>query len=286
MNTNFSHDSGPRVARTPAVVGRSLARYARIYAALWKNSIIREMGFKANFAMWIVVEMIWFVLQLSFIHVLYLQTDEIASWTKWEVVLLMGVSHFIQQLFAAIFLNNCTQLSEHVRTGRMDFILLLPASTRFLLSLRQVDLGSFVNAGSALAVMGYAGWQLQLRPSAGQCALFLFLCGIGVMIHYSLMFMMASISFWTVRAQGIIWGYYNLFNIARLPDEIFHGAYRRVFTFVLPMLLVSNVPARVLASKLATLESVLLLVAMCCACFVISQGVWRFSLRRYTSASS
>ncbi|MGE5566371.1 MAG: hypothetical protein ACM3YN_09500, partial [Parcubacteria group bacterium] len=29
----------------------------------------------------------------------------------------------------------------------MDFMLLLPANTRFLISFRQVDLGGFVNAG-------------------------------------------------------------------------------------------------------------------------------------------
>ncbi len=271
---------------TRMLVVRSLVRYGRIYLALWKNSIIREMGFKSNFVLWIVVEMIWFALQLGFIHVIYEQTDHIGSWSKWEVVFLMGVSHFIQQLFTALFLNNCTQISEHVRTGRLDFILLLPASTRFLLSLRQVDLGGFVNAGSALMVMGYAGWHLGLHPTLAQYVAFLLLCGVGVMIHYSLMFIMASISFWTVRAQGIIWGYYNLFNIARLPDEVFHGAYRRVFTFVLPMLLVSNVPARVLINKIGTPGATLLLVFMCAACFCVSQFVWRFSLRRYTSASS
>ena len=54
------------------------------------------------------------------------------------------------------------------------------------------------------------------------------------MIHYSLMFLLATISFWTVRAQGIVWGYYNLFNIARMPDEAFHGAFRAFFTFERP----------------------------------------------------
>ena len=66
------------------------------------------------------------------------------------------------------------------------------------------------------------------------------------------MFMLASVSFWTVRAQGIVWGYYNLFNIARMPDEAFRGAFKAVFTFALPVLLVSNVPVRVLADKLTS----------------------------------
>lgn len=265
---------------------RVMTRYGQIYAALWRNSIIREMGFKINFLLWIVVELLWFVLHLGFIQVMYLHTDHIASWSKWEVVLLMGTSHFIQQLFTAFFFNNCTQLSEHVRTGRLDFILLLPASSRFLLSLRHVDLGSFVNAASALVVVGYATKQLRLEPSMVQILGYLLLCGVGVMVHYSLMFIMASISFWTVRAQGIIWGYYNLFNIARMPDEVFRGGFKTVFTFVLPMLLVSNIPARVLVGKLSSGWMVLLLLGLTCVCFAVSQWVWNVSMRRYTSASS
>src|ERR1051325_557220 len=93
-------------------------RYLSIYAALWKNSVTREMIFKSNFLLWIVVELLWFGLQLSFIGVLYLHTDHIGSWTKWQVVMLIGASHFIQQVFQAFFLVNCTNLSELVRTGK------------------------------------------------------------------------------------------------------------------------------------------------------------------------
>lgn len=263
--------------------GRS--RYFRIYGALWKNSVTRETMFKGNFLLWIVVEVLWFALQLTFVSVLYLQTNEIGTWTKWQVVMLVGASHFIQQTFQAFFLINCTNLSELVRSGKLDFLLLLPVNTRFVVSLRQVDLGAFVNAASALAVMAYAARQLHLIPSAAHLLLFLALCLAGILIHYSLMFLLATISFWTVRAQGIVWGYYNLFNIARMPDEAFQGFFKAVFTFALPMLLVSNVPVRVLVDKF-TAGSVFLLLLMSLACFAVSELGWRASVSRYTSASS
>ena len=126
-------------------------RYFNIYAALWKNSVVREMGFKTNFIMWIIVELLWFALQLSFMAVIYSHTERIATWSKWEVIMLLGASHFIQQIFSAIFLTNCTQLSEYIRTGKLDFMLLLPINTRFMISFRQVDLGGFVNAAAGLA---------------------------------------------------------------------------------------------------------------------------------------
>jgi ABC-2 type transport system permease protein len=265
---------------------RGLGRYFKIYSALWKNSVTRETMFKGNFLLWICVEFLWFGLQLSFISVLYLHTDNIGTWTKWQVVMLVGASHFIQQTFQAFFLVNCTNLSELVRTGKLDFLLLLPINTRFVVSLRQVDLGAFVNAASGAAVMAFAAHKMNFMPAPLHILIFLALCLAGVLIHYSLMFLLATISFWTVRAQGIVWGYYNLFNIARLPDEAFQGLFKAIFTFAIPMLLVSNVPARVLTDKLESFSSILLLLGMSMACFVVSELGWRASLRRYTSASS
>lgn len=264
----------------------NLKRHLRLYAALWQNSVTREMSFKGNFILWIVVELLWFGLQLSFVSVVYSQTESVGTWSKWQMVLLVGASNFIQQLYQAFFLTNCTNLSELVRTGRMDFLLLLPVNTRFLVSLRVVDLGAFVNALFGLCVMVYAAARLNLRPTAMQLAGFSALCLVGVVIHYSLMFILATICFWTVRAQGIVWGYYNLFNIARMPDEAFRGAFKAVFTFGLPVLLVSNVPVRVLAAKILAPTAWPSLLGIGLLWALISEWFWRFSVRHYTSASS
>jgi ABC-2 type transport system permease protein len=217
---------------------------------------------------------------------MYLHTDSIAGWSKWQVVLLMGASHFIQQIFHAFFLVNCTNLSELVRTGKLDFLLLLPINTRFIVSVRQIDFGSFVNAFSAVAVMVYAARQLHLEPTLLHVLGFLLLCAIGILIHYSLMFLLATVSFWAVQAQGIVWAYYNLFNIARLPDSAFRGMFKVVFTFAIPMLLVSNVPVKLLVDRLSSPWEMVLLVGLSVVCLVISETGWRFSVRHYTSASS
>ncbi len=269
-----------------ANTAQQLRRYFGIYLALWRNSVVREMSFKSNFLLWLVVEFLWFALQLSFIGVIYLHTDHIGDWTKWQVIMLVGASQFIQQIFQALFLTNCTQLSELVRTGRLDFMLLLPVNTRFLISLRQVDLGGFVNAASGLGVMAYAAWQMRLVPSAAQITGFFILCVAGIVVHYSLMFLLASVAFWSVRAQGIVWGYYNLFNIARLPDGAFHGFFKAFFRFAIPMLLVANVPVKLLTERLDSIWEMVLLVAMSAVCFLLSEFFWRFSVKRYTSASA
>ncbi|MCS7089287.1 MAG: ABC-2 family transporter protein [Verrucomicrobiota bacterium] len=263
-----------------------IRRYLQIYVALWRNSVTREMTFKTNFLLWIVVELLWFALQLCFIEVIYLHTDAIGTWTRWEVILLVGTSHCIQEIFQAFFLINCANLSDLVRTGKLDFLLLQPVNARFLVSLRQVDLGSFVNAGIALVVMVYAMDHLDLQITPFRVLTFTALCLCGILIHYSLMFLLAAISFWTIKAQGIVWGYYNLFQLARMPDEAFRGMFRFVFTFIFPVLLVTNVPVRVLIEKLDQPAWALTMVLMAALCLVLSEAGWRVSLRHYTSASS
>ena len=264
----------------------NLKRYLTIYGALWRTSVTREMSFKGNFLLWILVELCWFGLQLSFVGVIFSQTKTIGTWTVWQVVLLTGTSNFIQEIYQAFFLVNCTNLSELIRTGKMDFLLLLPVNTRFIVSTRQVDIPSFANAAFAACVMTFAARKLGLHPTVLQFAGFAVLCVAGLTIHYSLMFLLASVSFWTVRAQGIVWAYYNLFQIARMPDEAFRGVFKAVFTFAVPMLLVVNVPVRLLAGKLTEPSSIVELLALALVCALLSEWWWHRSLRRYTSASS
>jgi ABC-2 type transport system permease protein len=199
----------------------------------------------------------------------------------------VGCNQFIQQLFHMLFVTNLSNLSELIRKGTLDLLLLQPVNTRFLISVKKFEIGNIANALMGLAVVFYALAQLGRAPSPAQWVGFIVVCLAGLSVHYSLMFLLACVSFWTVRAQGIVWGYYNLFNIARLPAEAFpKGAYRAVFTWVLPMLLVSNVPAKLLAQRLASPWEWAALLLMAAACFIASEWVWRFSLRHYTSASA
>jgi len=265
----------------------SLRRYLGIHAALMRYSLIHEMQFKVNFLLWIVVEALWFGLQLAFMGVLYGHTDRIAGWSRWEVALLVGCNQFIQQLFRPFFVTNLSNLSELIRKGTLDLLLLQPVNTRFLISVKKFEVGNIANALMGLAVVVYALARLDRVPSPAQWVGFAVVCLAGLSIHYSLMFLLAWIAFWTVRAQGIVWGYYNLFNIARLPESAFpQGLFRRVFTFVLPMLLVANVPSKVLLQRLGSPIEWLVLVLVGASCFVASELFWRQSLRHYTSASS
>ena len=262
-------------------------RYIEIYSIMLRNSLIREMSFKANFLLWMVVEVLWFVGQIVFFSIIFGNVDRIGDWTKWEVVLLIGTHQIISQLFQAFFFVNVANIPELVRTGKLDSLLLLPVDSQFAVSTKQFGLDSIVNTAVGGMVVIVALSKLGHVPSPMSILLYLIGICFGIAVHYSIMLSLAAVSFWIVRAQGLVYGYFNFLNIARYPDSIFPRLFKFIFSWIVPVVVVSNVPARLLAKSFdQPWPLISKLVIASTVIFCLSRAFWSFALRRYSSASS
>ena len=264
-----------------------MRRYLQIYSIMLRNSLIREMSFKANFILWMIVEILWFGGQIFFFGIIFGQVDRIGGWTKWEVVLLLGTHEMIAQFFQAFFFVNVANIPELVRTGKLDSLLVLPIDSQFATSTKQFGLDSVLNGLLGGAVVIVALCKLHVVPSVASVLLYLAAIGFGIAIHYSIMLSLAAVSFWIIRAQGLVYGYFNFLHIARYPDVIFPRLFRFVFGWIVPVIIVANIPAKLLIKPLTEPGWLMLhLVIAATAAFCISRIFWRFALRHYGSASS
>lgn len=265
----------------------ALRRYADVYAIMFRNSLIREMNFKANFILWMGVELLWFMGQLVFIEVIFGYVERIGDWTKWEVVLLVGTHQVISQIFQAFFYANLANLPELVRTGRLDFLLLQPLDSQFAVSVKQFGMDNMVNALVGVGFIVTALIKLSVVPTVAQIFLFIVGVALGVMIHYCVFLSLATASFWIVRAQGLIYGYYSIFNLGRYPDVIFRGLFKFVFSWIIPVIVVSNIPSRILVRAADSPGPLILqLLGATVLVMVAIRLFWRLAVRRYSSASS
>jgi ABC-2 type transport system permease protein len=262
-------------------------RYIDIYSIMLRNSLIREMSFKANFLLWMLVEVLWFCGQIVFFSIIFGNVDRIGDWTKWEVVLLVGTHQMIAQLFQAFFFVNVANIPELVRTGKLDSLLVLPVDSQFAVSTKQFGLDSVVNAALGGAVVCFSLSKLGIVPNPISIVLYVAALGFGIAVHYSIMLSLAAVSFWIVRAQGLVYGYFNFSNIARYPDAIFPRLFRFVFGWIIPVVIVANIPARLLIKSLGQPAWLMFhLVVASTIVFCLSRAFWRFALRHYSSASS
>jgi ABC-2 type transport system permease protein len=262
-------------------------RYIQIYSIMLRNSLIRSMSFKVNFLLWMVVEVLWFVGQIVFFSIIFANVDHIGDWSKWEVVLLVGTHQIIAQIFQAFFFVNIANIPELVRTGKLDSVLVLPIDSQFAVSSKQFELDSIINAivGAVIVILSLSN--LHLVPSPVAVLLYFVALMFGVAVHYSIMLTLAAVSFWIVRAQGLVYGYFNFLNIARYPDVIFPKLFRFIFGWIIPVVIIANIPARLLIKPLG--QPLLLVAHLAIASMIVfwlSRLFWRFALSHYSSASS
>ena len=262
-----------------------MLHYLKIWLATARYSVVRTMMFRGDFLVWSLVELFWIGVNLILVSVIYRHTDSIAGWNKYEMILLVGTSMIIQRLLMGFFWSSLFEMGRNVRTGNFDFFLAQPGNVMFMATTRKLDLDGLVNSVVAGGAVIYAVRQLGLHPSAGDVALYLLLLLCGLSIHYSILVISTSLVFWLTSAQGVEGGYFTLMEFSRLPREAFRGVTNLLFVWMLPVVVVSNAPARTLLHGFEWSWAAWLFV-LAVAWFGLAVLVFNRGLRRYASASS
>jgi ABC-2 type transport system permease protein len=269
--------------------------YLRVLATFARNSLVRDMTFRANFVIDCVSSLSWVLMNLGFYVLIFEYTGEIGAqtgWHKYEFFIFLATTLFINSVVQTFFMPNANEFSELIRTGNLDFALLKPIDTQFLISLQKIEWSSLANFAFAGGLLGYAMWQLDHWPPLLQLALYPIYMTCGVAVLYSLMIVLSSVSVWLGRNQSLYDFWFYITNFSRYPMEIYRGPIgtplRLAFTFVVPVLIVVNVPARLLAKPLDPdnwpLAAFALLATL--ASLLVSRAIFKRALQSYRSASS
>jgi ABC-2 type transport system permease protein len=263
----------------------TLSRYLRIWLAGARYSVVRTMMFRGDFLIWSLVEFFWMSVNVLMIAVIYNHTASIAGWSEYEMMLLVGTSLLTQRLLLGFFWSNFYEMGRNIRTGAFDFVLAQPGNPLFMVSTRKLDLDSLLNSFVALAVVIYSVHRLGIHPGVGDIALYGALVLAGLAIHYSILVLTSAVTFWLKSAQGLEGSYFTFAEFSRLPREAFKGVASLVFVWLLPVVVTSNAPARIILHGFR-LEWALWLYALAIAWFALAVFVFNAGLRRYSSASS
>ncbi len=269
--------------------------YFRVWRTFFRNSLVREMTFRGNFLITVLTRGFWFTAQIVLFEIIYGYRDHILDWEREHYFAFMATGMLINSIVEAFFMPNCANFSELIRTGDLDFALLKPIDTQFLISFEKVNLAMLFQLLFAGSLLAYSIWKLEIVLTPGRVAMYLLLIGVGIAFFYSLMITLASSSVWFGRNQGLydFWFYITVF--ARYPQNIYHRpgvgeVLLYIFTFILPILLVVTVPARVLLGTETVLEPswqvAFVAPVMTLLLLGLSRRIFLWSLKHYRSASS
>jgi ABC-2 type transport system permease protein len=260
-------------------------RYLRLLAVQLRASTAVSMQYRVEFLGQGVLALFWAFWSLVPLLVVYGHRPVVAGWSFEEALVVIGWFTLMKGILEGAVNPSLTSVVEHIRKGTLDFVLLKPADAQFLVSTAKFEPWRVIDllAGVVLFVVAFHRMGRVPAPAHVLAALALLACAAFTL--YSLWILVVSAAFFVVKVDNLSFLFSSIFDAARWPTGVFRGVWRVVFTFIVPLALMTTYPALALLGSLE-LPTALGAILGAAAFGAFSRLVWVRSIGHYTSASS
>jgi ABC-2 type transport system permease protein len=245
---------------------------------------MNELQYRANFIFALVQSLLALGTALIVLAVIFRQTDELAGWSRWELLVVYGVFTLVYGVLSAFVQPNMQRVVEEIREGKLDYALVRPADSQVLVSLRDIRFWSLTDVLVGLVIIAIAVARLD-ELSVAHVAAFVGTLFLGLICIYCFWLMLASAAFWLVRINEVQELFDGLYRAGRYPTGIYPRWMRTGLTVLVPLAFAITVPSEALTGRLAA-GSFLGSLAAAIVLITASRLLWKRGLRRYDGASS
>jgi ABC-2 type transport system permease protein len=264
-----------------------LKYYLHLTWQFFRTAVQNELAYRSNWLVSLLNSALSLGTGLIALTVLFNQLPSIQGWTFGMMLALLGVyltMDALRNLVLGPSLEALAGIGGEVGTGQFDFTLLRPANIQFLASLRHWHPLAILDLLLGLGVIGVATGQLEVAVGWWQVISFIVTLAAGLLVLYAILLAFTALVFWS---YGFLftWVFNGIFQLARYPLGIYPGWLRLVLTWIIPVGIMTTVPAQALSGQLAPellFGSLLLALAL----FFGASVLFRTSIRHYSSASS
>lgn len=260
-------------------------RYLRTLRLFWSASLAAEMEYRSNFVFAAMSSLASLAGTLFVLWSLMRSGYTMNGWPFDRALVVVGVYTVLDGITQTLLSPNRQQVSELVRDGTLDFILLKPMDSQFWLSTRKLSVWGLPNIVLGFALIVFAGLRLEPAATVADFALLLPPLFVGLAILYALGYLLSTLTIWFTKLYNITIAMQALLEAGRYPIPAYPTAHRIFFTFILPVAFMTTVPAQALMGE-AAWTALGAAIATAAVLFILSRLFWRYALRYYTSASS
>ena len=259
--------------------------FFRVVRAQLRASLALALQYRLEFFIEGGMTLFWQAVALVPLWVVFGKRASIAGWTFPEALLVIGWFVALKAFLEGAMNPSLLAVIEHVRKGTLDFVLLKPVDAQILVSVAKVEPWKVIDILGAGAIFVYAFRAMHRAPTLSQLAAAAAMLVTALLVLYSIAILVVCIAIIAVRVDNLMYLFQSIFDAARWPSTIFRGVFAIVFTFVLPLALMTTYPALALLGRLS-LPTALGAFAGTLGFAAVSRLAWRAAMGRYTSASS
>jgi ABC-2 type transport system permease protein len=227
----------------------------------------------------------WLGWELLGLSIIFSNTDSLGGWGIGELIALLGVFRLINTLMVALIWPNTEKFNQSIRDGSMDYTLLQPVNSMFLVTFSRITIWRIWDLVLAiiLIVLGIDMSGDITTPIS--ILTFILLTVSGAFIIYSLWIVLIALTFWFTKFDNNVTILQALLDSGRYPATIYPVWLRLIVTFIIPIALATTVPLQALRGDLDIMR-LLMFIVISIASFWVASRVWKAGLKQYSGASS
>jgi len=260
-----------------------MLRYLRLLRVQLRASLLLAMQYRLDFVVNTLMMPFWTATALVPLLVLFRHRPSIAGWHWAEALLVVGWFTTLKGIIEGAIQPSLQEVVERIRTGTLDFVLLKPADAQFLVSTSRFELAKTANVLAGIGIVVYGLRALGHVPSVAAILVTIALLGGAVVILYSTWILVVSLAFAVVKVDNLSYLFASIYDAARWPSSVFRGFLAILFTFVIPLTVMTTFPALSILGRLSLLHALFALIGAAAFAF-LARRVWKVAIGRYTSA--
>lgn len=255
-----------------------------IYAFL-KMNIQMSLAYRADTVVNILLNLMWLGWELLSLNIIFSNTQTLGGWGIGELIALLGVFRLVNTLMIALIWPNTEKFNQSIRDGSMDYTILQPANSMFLVTFSRITVWRFWDLILAIILIVIGINMSGDLITAPQILTFLLLALSGIIVIYSLWIVLIALTFWFTKFDNNVTILQALLDAGRYPATVYPVWLRVIVTFIIPIAVATTIPLQALRGELG-IAQVLTFFFIGIASFVIASQVWKAGLKRYSGASS
>lgn len=262
-----------------------MASYLRLLLVQLRVSITVAAAYRFQFVLDAVLSLFWIGTSILPLSIALRDRPSVGGWTYDRALVVVGLFTLLKAVLDGAVNPSLIAVVDHIRNGTLDFILMKPKDAQFLVCTSKFDLWRGVDFIAGGVIVGWAFHRMNAAPRPADVALAALLLVASTVLLYSLWLLVVTAAFWVVRLDNLAYMFNSLFDFARWPRSVMKGVFRIVFTFVLPLAVMTSFPAEALLGRIEG-RNVAFSLGLAVLFAVLSRLFFMRALSRYTSASS
>jgi ABC-2 type transport system permease protein len=257
----------------------------KLLSAFLKVNIQMSLAYRADTVVNILLNLMWLGWELLSLSIIFSNTDTIGGWDFGELIALLGVFRLVHTLMIALIWPNTEKFNQSIRDGSMDYTLLQPINSMFLVTFSRITVWRAWDLVLA-TILIVVGINLSGDTTTPLNILtFILLAISGGIVIYSLWIVLIALTFWFTKFDNNVTILQALLDAGRYPVTVYPAWLRILVTFIIPIAIATTIPLQALRGDLS-LGRALMFILIGILSFLIASQVWKAGLKRYSGASS